>query len=46
MLLNDPNLGPAKSYAAGGTRVELFADTMLPGDVRDMLAPYKVRAMR
>lgn len=42
---NDPNIGAAKSYKAGDTAVTKFADTILGGDVQQMLNPYRARVM-
>lgn len=44
-LIQSPNLGAVKSYSAGGTNVQRFADTMISGDVRDMLEPYRARTI-
>lgn len=44
-LINDPNLGPAKSYRAGDTAVTKFSDSMLSGDVTQLLNPYRARVM-
>lgn len=43
-LENDLNLGPAKSYRAGDTAIEKFSDTMISGDIANMLRPYRARA--
>lgn len=42
-LANDPDLGPAKSYKAGDTAVTKFADTILSGDIQQLLNPYRAR---
>ena len=44
-LANDPEIGPAKSYRAGDTAIEKFADTMISGDMATLLAPYRARLM-
>lgn len=43
VLANDPDLGPVKSYRAGDTAVQLFANTLISGDLADMLKPYRAR---
>lgn len=44
-LGNDPDLGPVKSYRAGDTAVQLFANTLISGDLVDMLRPYRIRGL-
>lgn len=44
-LGNDPGLGPAKSYRAGDTAVQMFADTMISGDMVDALRPYRITGL-
>lgn len=44
-LQNDPDLGAVKSYRAGGTAVEMFANTILTDDLKDMLKPYRLRGL-
>lgn len=39
-----PGVASLKSYRAGGTAIERFADSSVGADVRDMLQAYKVRA--
>lgn len=39
-----PEIAALKSYRAGDTAIERFADTQIGNDVRDLLLPYKVRA--
>lgn len=42
-LADAPNLGAIKSYKAGDTAIQRFADTLISGDVRAMLQRYQVR---
>lgn len=42
-LADAPSLGAVRSYRAGDTQIERFADTMISGDVREMLLPYQAR---
>lgn len=44
-LQNDPELGPVKSYRAGDTAVTLFTDSILSGDLKSNLIPYRAMAM-
>lgn len=42
-LANDPEIGPAKSYRAGDTAIERFADTNISGDMALMLSDFRAR---
>jgi hypothetical protein len=44
-LANDVDLGPAKSYRAGDTAIQKFADTMISGDVAMLLQEYRARVI-
>jgi len=44
-LGNDPDLGPAKSYKAGDTAITKFSDTIISGDIGNMLSQYRARVM-
>lgn len=40
-LANDDDLGPVKSYRAGDTAIEKFADSNISGDMALLLKPYR-----
>jgi hypothetical protein len=44
-LVNDPEIGPAKSYRAGDTAIEKFSDSMISGDMATLLQPYRAKLM-
>jgi hypothetical protein len=41
-----PQLGSVRTYRAGDTMIQRFADTMLSGDVKNMLNPYRASQVR
>lgn len=42
-IASDPGVGPVKSYKAGDTAIQLWADTLISGDVRRALLPYQAK---
>ncbi len=45
-IADAPNLGAVKSYKAGDTAITRFADTMISGDTKRLLEPYRASMFR